>query len=367
MRAVQISVGAENACAVSADGSVYCWGRNNYGQLGADPNTVTLSNIPVKVPGLTAAKSVAVGGDYACALLNSGSVYCWGLDWNGQLGNGSTPSSGGSATPLLVSGLPSSGIAGISAGDSGACVYTTSGALWCWGDNIYSELGSGVTGNFSMVPVNVSLSSVTKLAVGSGIICAIASGSAWCWGDNYQGKAGSPTSSGTVTTPTGVMGLGGASNPQWISTGGDTGCAIIAGGGVDCWGWNNYCPLGNPTVADGAATPSAVNVQGLSTGATAVSVGFLRACAILTDKSLACWGLERYGGLGNGVTGNDLFTCTPYTLTSLGSVSAVSGSGYTSCALRTNGSIACWGSGNMGQIGNGATADATVPADATPW
>ena len=314
MRSVQISVGAENSCAVSADGSVYCWGRNNYGQLGADPTALTLSNTPVKIAGLTAAKSVAVGGDYACALLNSGSVYCWGLDWNGQLGNGSVPSSGGSATPLLVSGLPSSGIAGISAGDSGACVYTTSGALWCWGDNIYSELGSGVTGNFSTVPVNVSLSSVTKLAVGSSIICAIASGSAWCWGDNYQGKAGSPTSSGTVTSPTGVLGLGGASNPQWISTGGYTGCAIIAGGGVDCWGWNNYCALGNPTVADGAGTPSAVNVQGLSTGATAVSVGFLRACAILTDKSLACWGLERYGGLGNGVTGNDLFTCTPYTL-----------------------------------------------------
>jgi alpha-tubulin suppressor-like RCC1 family protein len=362
-KAVQVSVGAENVCAVDITGAVYCWGRNLYGILGQDPATVTNSATPIKITGLTSVKGVGVGGDFACALLTTGNVYCWGYGGSGQLG--STPSASYSTSPLAVVGLPS-GITGLSVGSSGACVVTSGNALWCWGDNIYKELSASLSANYSATPVNIGLAGTATVAVGDSTICAIASSSAYCWGNNSNGQSGS-SGGGSVTAPTGVSGLGGASYPQSISTSGYSSCAVISGGGVDCWGWNQYNALGNTSVANGADSPSAIPVQGLPTGAAAVSVGFLHACAVLIDKTVACWGLERYGEIGDGVTSSESYTTTSSALTALGTITSMSSSSYHSCAVRTNGSLACWGYGYWGEMGNGSTSDASSPVAVTAW
>jgi alpha-tubulin suppressor-like RCC1 family protein len=362
-KVAQVALGEENVCAVDVTGAVYCWGRNLYGILGQDPASVTNSNTPVKITSLTSAKSVAVGSDFACALMTSGGVYCWGYADSGRLG--STPSGSYSTSPLAVSGL-SSGVSGISASHGSACAYTSTNALWCWGDNIYKELGAGVSANYSATPINIGLAGTTAVAVGDSTICAVAGGRVYCWGNNSNGQAGS-SGGGSLSSPTLVSGLTAAMTPQSISSNGYSSCAVMSGGGVYCWGWNSYGALGNSSITIGADSSSAVQVQSLSTGASSVAVGFLRGCALLVNSAVSCWGLERYGGLGDGITGSESYTLTPYTITALGNVSILASGRYHSCAIRTNGSLACWGYGYWGEMGNGFSADASTPVDVKAW
>jgi len=361
-KVVQVALGEQNVCAVDVTGSVYCWGRNSYGILGQDPSALASSNKPVKINNLVGVKSVAVGSDFACAVTTSGGAYCWGYGGSGRLG--STPSGDYSTSPLGVTGL-STGVATIVASHSSACAQTASNAVWCWGDNIYKELGSGVSGSSSATPTNIGPPGTTSVSVGSQTICAIAASVVYCWGKNSNGQAGA-AGGGSVASPTQVSGIVGSANPLSVSTNGHSSCAATSGG-VLCWGWNSYGALGTSAVAIGSDSYSAVPVQALATGASVVSVGFLHACALLSSRYVACWGLQRYGALGDGVTGSDNYTLTASTLTALGTVSMVATSNYHSCAVRTNGSLACWGYGYWGEMGNSVSADASTPVDVTAW
>ncbi|MBF0457838.1 MAG: hypothetical protein HQK99_08090 [Nitrospirae bacterium] len=180
-----IAGGGRHAIALMSDGTVYTWGRNSEGQLGNGTNTN--SNIPVQVSGLTGVTAISGGYCHTIALKNGGTVWTWGYNYYGQLGNGTSTNSN---TPVQVSGLT-----GVTAIAGGAGYSTTAmmsdGTVWAWGYNYYGQLGNG-TSTDSNTPVQVSgLTGVTAIA--SGVYHTIAlrsSGAVWTWGYNGWGPDG---------------------------------------------------------------------------------------------------------------------------------------------------------------------------------
>jgi alpha-tubulin suppressor-like RCC1 family protein len=333
-----------------------------------------MSAIPVKVAGLGSVKSVGAGDNHVCALLSNGTVSCWGASGDGQLGNGILPvETGGvySATPVAVTGLPA-GITAIDAGYNTTCALVGgSGAVYCWGNNIYGQLGTSAPAvaptdiNASATPIKIAgLGVATAISVNAAV-CATVGGSLMCWGNNSEGESAQPIPNNTsFASPAYVSGL---NMVQAVSTGDRATCTVLAGGNVDCWGSNAYGQLGDPSTPVGDNVPTPTRVQGLSTGATQVSTGYLHSCALLTTGKVWCWGVERNGALGNGVAADDGYPQAPVAVSNLSGVKSISVAALHGCALLNNGSVQCWGEGAAGQLGNGAAANATVPVMVTGW
>jgi alpha-tubulin suppressor-like RCC1 family protein len=189
-----------------------------------------------------ASTPLAVGGDHACALTSAGGATCWGRNVEGELGNGSTTDS---SVPVPVNGL-GSGVASISAGYWTSCAVTSAGAALCWGLN-----GDGALGNNSTVSSSVPVgvwglgSGVAAISVGLDYACAVTSaGAARCWGANNEGELGNGSTTGSLA-PVGVSTL--SAGVVAISAGNDHTCALLSGGGVQCWGDNPWGQLGNGT------------------------------------------------------------------------------------------------------------------------
>lgn len=225
-----------SACAVTSGGAVQCWGRNG-GVLGNGVQGVQ-SGVPVLLMGFAGpVSSVAVGAGFACAIIQSGAVQCWGSNNVGQLGNGTNV---GSMAPASVTGL-SSGVTGLAIGDSYACALRTGGTVSCWGDNTYGQLGNG-TNKGSSVPVGVSdLTGVTAISAAAGNTCALTAGGAvLCWGANGGGQLGNNTTTPS-NLPNQVTTL--TSGVTAISVGNGYACAVGPMGGVWCWGGNSRVPI----------------------------------------------------------------------------------------------------------------------------
>jgi hypothetical protein len=277
-----ISVGNGHACALTSDGGVKCWGIINWsGQLGN--GTTTPSSVPVTVVGLIRGVSaISAGGGHTCALTSGGGVKCWGANYQGQLGDGTTTDRG---VPVDVSGL-ASGVSAISAGSSHTCALTLGGGVKCWGFN---------AGN---VPVDIAglASGVTAIAAGFVHTCALTSGDGVkCWGSNYVGELGngSTTDSGV---PVDVAGLAGGVIAIAASR---HSCALLSGGGVKCWGSNDHGQLGN------TATPVSlvpVDVLGLGNTVGAIAAGEWHTCALMSGGGVKCWGDNYVGQLGIGTS-----------------------------------------------------------------
>ena len=261
--AVVASISAgDNHTRALANGTVQCWGANFSGQLGN--GTTTRSLTPVAVSGITTATTVAVGRDHSCARLANGTVQCWGYNYYGQLGNGTTTDA---TTPVQVSGITTA--TAIAVGGSyntggHSCATLANGTLQCWGGNSTGELGNG-TKTQSTTPVQVSgITTATAVTVAAdqlyrhGYSCArLANGTLQCWGANYYGQLGNGATIAYSTTPVAVSGI---TTATAIATGGDHSCARLANGTLQCWGYNYYGQLGNGTTTS-SSTP--VHVSGL--------------------------------------------------------------------------------------------------------
>jgi alpha-tubulin suppressor-like RCC1 family protein len=290
-------MGGEHTCALLNTGGVKCWGYNYYGQLG--DGTTTNRYIPVSVSSLTSGVTAISAGRYhTCALLNTGGVKCWGYNGTGQLGNGYNNDR---STPVDVSGL-TAGVTAISAAHGHTCALLNTGGVKCWGNNSYGQLGNGTTSN-RYTPVSVSglITGVNAIAAGGGYTCALLNtGGVKCWGQNSYGQLGDGSTTDRYTAVS-VSGL--ASGVTAISAGSLHTCALLNTGGVKCWGRNYYGQLGDVSTTDRYAP---VSVSGLTAGVNAIAADGGRTCALLNSGALKCWGDNYYGQLGDGSSSNQL-------------------------------------------------------------
>ncbi|MDP9341544.1 MAG: hypothetical protein M3Q23_05430 [Actinomycetota bacterium] len=371
-----VSAGTNATCAITAVGGLKCWGDNAFGELGNPGVTDSCniftydicSSVPVDVPGLTGAvASVSANTWHACAVTTGGGAKCWGWNLNGWLGNGTLTNS---SVPVDVAGL-TIGVAAISTGYDHTCALTSGGGAKCWGANSEYEgpggLGDG-TSNDSLVPVDVSglSSGVASVSAGTGFTCALTTGGGVkCWGAEGRGQLGNGVSNcfpcGSLT-PVDVSGL--TSGVAAISAGGNHACALTTGGGVKCWGQNYYGELGDGTTTDSSVP---VDVSSLTSGVKAISAGPTDTCAVMTGGGVKCWGLNDYGELGDGTTTD---SDVPVDVSGLTTALVVSVSNFHTCVVTTDGTVECWGKHGFGELGDGTTDNCpprtcpSVPVDA---
>ena len=352
---VAIGAGQSHACALTTSGGVKCWGANYAGQLG--DNSAMQQPIPVDVLGLTSGVvAIAVGPLHTCALTVGGGMKCWGLGI--ALGNGSNSQRN---APVDVLGL-TSGVVAIGAGGFNSCALTAVGGMKCWGGNVEGELGDAST-NPRLVPGDVSglLAGVSAIAVGGSHACALTTGGGMkCWGSILHGQVGnnSPTNQ---LTPADVVGL--TSGVTAISAGSAQTCALLSGGYMKCWGNNASGQLGNGD-GTGADQPTPVDVKGLGNLGAAISAGGNHTCARTAGGNVACWGDGFYGQLGDGNGASGPLPVGVSGFSTNGVAMVRLGESHT-CALTHAGGVKCWGFNNQGELGNNSIAQSLVPVDVT--
>ena len=345
--ATSIELGTVHTCAVLADNSVWCWGTNTDGQLG-DGTTTDSHGVPVRVVSVTAT-AVALGYQHTCALTTSGGVLCWGDNNRGELGNGSTTPS---LVPVAPTGLPT--VTAIRAGSNSTCAIAGSSA-YCWGYNADGNLGLGTSVD-TLVPTKVSLDNVVDVAVSAGVGCfLVSSGSLWCSGTNSSGQLGALSTPNSLV-PIQISGLSGP--VVAIDTANGHVCAQQSDGRLYCWGWNKYGQIGTGSTINQVAftdswddfAPTNISTIGSST------------CAVRSG-ALYCWGDNLFGRLGTG-NDTDLYgraASTTATITGGSAVTQSAMNDYYSCARRADGTVWCWGRGNYGSLGYGSTTSSNIP------
>lgn len=353
---LDLSVGEEHTCAVKQSGEIYCIGRNKYGQLG-NGSAGGQTSTAVQVQGISSAVQVAAGANHTCAVLQDGTARCWGLNRDGQLGNGSTADDP-VTSPVQVQGLSS--VTDISAGGN-TCVVLQSGETRCWGQaGLEEQLGPDQ--DDSATPVDVpTLPKASRVSVGQNHACAVLqTGEIHCWGSNEFGQLGSgeERQRGQPSSTSKVKGI---SSAVAVSASKLYTCARVEDGKLRCWG------MKGPWLGDGSSTgetddfETAVAVTGISS-ATFIGTGANHhACAALQDGTARCWGGNSSGELGDGST--DLRS-EPVQVSNLSSVQQIDGGISHTCATVQSGPVYCWGSNNFGQLGlDESQTESTTPVE----
>ena len=338
-----VSSGPNHACALLLDGAVACWGNNYSGQLG--DGTTRDRHAPVRVEGVSGAVAVSANGNSSCALLADGSVVCWGVDYVeiGLLGGPGLP-------PHEINGLAE--VSSISVGDNfHTCVAHTEGGVSCWGNNHFGQLGDG-TEEDSVTPVGVlELTNVAGVAAKSFTSCAVLrDGGVSCWGSGIDGVVGDEV--GIFSTPTPVADIADATQ---VVLSNYHGCALGRTGTVSCWGRNIELELGNTAAETESRTP--LLVEGLS-DVTHISAGVDHTCAVREDGSVWCWGANAEGQQGTGETGEGTLAAP---VPGIGSAISVSVGWSSTCAVLANHTVRCWGYNDYGSLGDGTTDDSFEP------
>jgi alpha-tubulin suppressor-like RCC1 family protein len=347
---VLVTAGAKHTCVLTAGGGVTCWGANDSGQIG--DRTTTDRLWPVPVTGFaTGVAAIEAGDSHTCLLTTAGAVRCWGANEHGQLGDGTTTTR---TTPVAVNGL-AAGVTAIAAGHGHTCAVTVSGGVKCWGANDAGQLGDGTTTD-RPTPVTVSglASGVLAVTAGANHTCALMNvGSVKCWGSNWNGQLGNGTT-GQPSVPVQVSGL--TSGVAAVTAGASHTCAVMTTGGVMCWGGNTAGQLGDRTTT---ARSVPVAVIGLAPGVTAIAGGSSHTCALTAGGGIQCWGGDDYGQNGNGTWG---WTFFPVSVTGLtAGVAAIEAGDNHTCAVTMGGGLACWGANGSGQLGDGTTTNRDAP------
>ena len=374
----------KTSVAISEEGDLYCWGYNEYGQVGN--KTIDNQLTPVKVLENVKEFSMSKRVGYTFgAITSNGDLYCWGYNKYGQVGDGTTTNQ---LTPVKV--LENVKDFSISSNYTSGAI-TANGDLYCWGNNEYGQVGNGTTdrGYKQLTPVKI-LENVKDFSVGYTTAALTINGDLYCWGDNESGQVGNETSYRVQTSPVKIL-----ENIKEFSLNGTT-TALTLDGDLYCWGYNSNGEVGNGT-RDNQKTPIKIleNVKKCLMTDTA--------SAITTNGELYCWGYNSNGEVGNGKTNKQLspikilenvdeFVLKDGTSTALtvsgelyrwgdnGSWQVGNGNsfrqltpvkimenvkdfsvGYTTGAITANGELYCWGDNDCGQIGNGTTNPVKIP------
>ena len=357
-----------------ANNRIYAWGDNSYGQLGNGTTTTTAGTAPAPVTstGVLAGKTITAIAEsisHSMALCTDGTLAAWGLNTSGQLGNGSIANTN---TPVAVNTagvLSGKTVIAIATGSTHSLALCADGTLAAWGDNSVGQFGDG-TAYSSSVPVAVratgALTDKAIIAIAAGdshSLALCADGHVAAWGANTYGQLGDGTTImrevpvNVVTTGT----LAGRAVTA-IAAGASHSLALCADGSVVAWGYNNYSQLGNNSVTN-SSVPVAVNTSGVLAGRSvaAIAAGDSHNLVICTDGTLASWGYNGYGQLGRSTSSLVPGVVDVSGILAGKTVAAITAGIYHSLALCTDGSLAAWGENLHGQLGNGTAMSSSAP------
>jgi len=350
-----VAAGWYHTLVLKADGTVWAWGFNGSGQLG--DGTTTQRTTPVQVMAaankpLTGVKAITAGANHSVALKTDGTVWAWGNNGSGQLGNGSTTNR---SYPVRLGGNSITGAKQIAAGVDFTLVLRQNGTVWAVGSNVYGQLGKGTTGGQSTSLVQVQTpAGVALIGAGwyHGLAVEAAGSRVWGWGDNGNGKLGGTTN--PKPTPTPIAGLAGATA---LSGGFQHNLALLPGGVVWALGFNGSGQLG---VGDSIGlTNTPIRVTGV-TNVKALAAGRTHSVALKSDGTVWTWGNNTYGQLGSGSTGgSDRYL--PGKVNNLTNVIALDTFYNHTVVLKTDGTVWTWGANTNGQLGDGTTVDWPAP------
>lgn len=303
----RVVAGSFHSCAILSDSTLRCWGLNNRGQLGDGTIMGRPAPVIVRQPAgspLVGVVDVAVGGTHTCALLTGGAVHCWGQGpWTGT---GTMTTDRLRPTEVAFS-AGTAAVTAICAGSAHACARRDDGTVWCWGSNMEGQVGDGglVFPSDAYAPIRVrgtatSYSDFDDVSCRGGHTCArVAGGSVRCWGENGEGQLGNGTTTNS-NVPVQVTGLGGVTE---LTPGTYHMCAILTDGSARCWGWNDFGQIGDRTTVR-RTTPVPVDAYA---GASVLSAGGSHTCLIDSSGALSCLGGNDVGQLGDGTTlGHDV-------------------------------------------------------------
>lgn len=280
---LNVSAGSDHTCGIKADSTLWCWGRNDSGQLGLGTSDAD-GGLPAQVAG--GWSIVSAGCGHTCGIKSDGTLWCWGRNDSGELGIGDSgadqnlPSQVTSANDWLS----------ISTGCHHTCGIKADTSLWCWGNNNSGQLGDGTWSN-EKSPVSVSIG-YSQVSGGNVHTCGIIpDGSLYCWGENENGQLGDG-SGDNQNTPTQI----GANNFTVVAAGYSHTCGITSEGSFCCWGNNEYGQLGNGNW-ESQDTPSCL---GGSSDWKTISAGSGYTCGLKVSGAIWCWGRNDYGQMGDG-------------------------------------------------------------------
>jgi alpha-tubulin suppressor-like RCC1 family protein len=343
---VAVSAGASFTCALDGSKQISCWGTNGTGQLGDGTTTGRTSPTPLS-GGIADWTAVDVGNNHACALRQDGSLYCWGTNTRGQIGDGTTTNA---TAPTLVDAGP---WLSVSAGSEFTCAVKGDHTVWCWGLDSSRQLGDGKTTNSPLPVQDKTLATDwATVSAGNAYACGVKlDGTRWCWGTNALGQGGDttatalqqPTKADLLTTWAGV------------EAGDFAACARKTDGTLWCWGDGSLGQTAQPGAEAPLLTPTQV---GTDADWTALTGGLRFACGLRSQGRLFCWGSATRAALGVGYT-SDRSDPTPVgTATDWAEVRVQLDDG---CALRSNGDLHCWGRNVSGELGDGTTTTRPTP------
>lgn len=348
-----VAIGYEHAVATTASGTVVAWGGNRDRQLGDDSRESR--PVPVVSSLLAGTTTLGVGRFHSCGILAGGGVRCVGQNGDGQLGDGADSAEdfvGYSLVAVDVRRVTNA--VEVDGGRDHTCALTLDHEVWCWGGNSWGQIGENPPRSFdSEANLVGGLPPIAQLAVGSETTCVRSvAGEAWCWGHNTRGEVGNGTTGYRVRTPERVVGL---ERLVDLSAGEEHACAVRDDGAIFCWGQNNYGQVGDGTSNTDRLRPT--RVVDVDDGVQ-VAAGTGHTCALRSDGTVACWGWNSYGQSGSSTI---RVQPRPVAIAGLENVQRVVVGHTHSCAHVTGGALQCWGQGGRGERGDGTMSISYVP------
>jgi alpha-tubulin suppressor-like RCC1 family protein len=332
-----------HALAIKPDGSVWAWGQNDVGQLG---DGTTSNRLTPVASSITAVTQISTGFQHTVAVKTDRTAWAWGRNSEGELGDNTTTNR---LTPVRAGTL--TGVVEVGAGQYHSVAVKSDGTVWTWGYNANGQLGDGTVISKKLPVQTILLSGVISVAAGANHCLALKSdGTVWAWGYNGWGQLGD----GTITNRTSPVQVAGLSGVIKITGGTDYSLALKSDGTVWGWGYNSHGELGNGNTT---YSPNIVRVSDL-TNVIGISAGDYHGMAVKSDGTVWDWGYNAYGQLGDTTTNQ---RTVPVQVNGMSGALAVANGTYFSLALKSDGIIWGWGHNDFGEFGNGTSNDSTIP------